>query len=103
MTLEKEDMTIVATSNPSKNAVHQLFYTRNAFSGLAVEGLEPTSKNTGFGFTAGESGNPGGNFQSIFANLLHSEYGFSADDVVKILQAAERAAVKLNDVRNWVK
>ena len=53
--------------------------------------------------TDDESGNPGGNFQSIFADLLHSEYGFSADDVVKILQAAVRAAVKLNGVRNWVK
>jgi len=57
---------------------------------LAEVGLEPASKNTGFGFTADESGNPGGNFQSIFANLLHSEYGFSPDDVVKILQAADR-------------
>ena len=44
VTLEKEDMTIVATSNPSKNAVHQRFYTRNAFSGLAVEGLEPPTR-----------------------------------------------------------
>ena len=47
--------------------------------------------------------NEGFSDQSIFADLLHSEYGFSADDVVKILQAAERAAVKLNDVRNWIK
>ena len=57
---------------------------------MVPTGLEPASKNTGFGFTADESGNPGGNFQSIFANLLHSEYGFSPDDVVKILQAADR-------------
>ena len=36
--------THVATSNPSKNADGQRVYTRNAFSGLAVEGLEPPTR-----------------------------------------------------------
>jgi hypothetical protein len=47
--------------------------------------------------TDGESGNVGGNFESIFADLLRDEYGFSAADVVKILAALERVAMEFAD------
>lgn len=63
----------------------------------ALERSRTIDVSSGIHAHSENGGNVGGNFESIFADLLRDEYGFSAADVVKILAALERVAMEFAD------